>query len=527
MSAAQTRRSQRSRTARPSPDDAAEAPMTVAAVDLGSNSFHMVIGRAVDGDLQILDRFREHVCIAAGLDEQACISEEALTRALGCLERMGQRLRSISSGRVRAVGTNTLRRAKNAVQLRARCEAALGHPIEIISGPEEARLIYLGVVHSRFSSSAQLVVDIGGGSTEIILGEGFQVLKANSLFMGCVGHTRKFFPDGALKRESFRKAEIAARLELRTIEQKIRGMGWENCLGASGTIHAIHEVLRASQWSEGQIDTLGLKRLRKAMIEAGHVDRLVLPGLKEERARVLPGGLAILRAIFKSLRIESMTPSAGALREGVLYDLLGRIRHEDVRDQTIGRLVERYNVDLGQAARVERTALRLLGQIETDWEPGASQIQKLLIWTSRLHETGLAVSHTGFHKHGAYLVGHGDMPGFSADDQAMLAALIGGHRRKISRSLFGVLSPPQAELAMRLCVLFRLAVLLNRSRASETVPQIRLAPDWKAIELVFPEAWSERHPLTLADLEREAAYLVALEIQLKVRESGAVAAQTA
>jgi len=498
-----------------------QEPTTVAAVDLGSNSFHMVIGRFVRGELQIMDRMREQVMLAAGLDDDDHLSEESQARGLACLERIGQRLRSLPSVRVRAVGTNTLRRAKNGREFRARAQTALGFPIEIISGQEEARLIFLGVAHDQFSSDSRLVVDIGGGSTEVILGEGYQALRSHSLFMGCVRYSRRYFPDGVLRKECFHQAEIAAALELRTMQREIRNLGWASCLGSSGTIMAVQEIMRAAGWTDGVITWTGLKKLRRAILACRSLGHLTLPALKSERAPVLPGGVAILRAVFRCLEIDSMTAANGALREGVLHDLLGRMRSDDIRDYTIRRMVERYQADLGQAVRVEQVALRLLKQVDGRWALEPEQIRKLLIWASQLHEIGLALSYTGFHKHGAYLIENSHMPGFSADDQAMLAAIVRGQRRKILPEPFARLAAGTAQTVLRLCVIFRLAVLLNRSRTTQVVPRIEVADDWQRIRLTFPAGWSETHPLTCADLDQEGAYLRALGIETYVEEEAA------
>jgi exopolyphosphatase/guanosine-5'-triphosphate,3'-diphosphate pyrophosphatase len=491
-------------------------PLTIAALDLGSNSFHMVIGRVADHDLTIVDRAREQVSLAAGLDDKNHLSSEAQKRALACLDMFGERLRALPATRVRAVGTNTLRRARNVGSFRRKAEKQLGHAIEILSGVEEARLIYLGALHNRFSPARQLVVDIGGGSTEIILGEGIRVLRSASMYMGCIGYSKRFFPGGVLRKKFFREAEVAAALELEPSRKEMRDMSWEVSVGTSGTIRAIHEILRVNAWSEG-ITRAGMKKLRRAMIDAGSVDRLSLPGLKPERAPVLPGGLAILRSIFKSLDVAPMDISTGALREGVLQDLLRRIQHEDVRDRTIARMMDRYNVDREQAARVEGTAQRLLQQLYGP-AAGDGDSRKLLSWAARLHETGLAISHTAYHKHGAYLVAHSDMPGFSSDDQATMAALIRTQRRKIAIQMFDEVPAGRYEETSRLAVVFRLAVLLNRGRVSQTAPEFRVSDDWKTIRLTFPDGWAERSPLTAADLEREAHYLATLDTTLAVEE---------
>lgn len=498
--------------------DRPNEPLTVAALDLGSNSFHVIIARFLDHELQVIDRVREQVMLADGLDTDDRLTEEAQARALACLERIGDRLRSIPSVRVRAVATNTLRRAKNATPFRVKAQAALGHPIEIVSGQEEARLIYLGVAQDQFSSTTRLLTDIGGGSTEILLGKGYEVLRSHSLFMGCVNYSKRFFGDGSLRKDRFRKAELAAALELRAIQHDLRRMGWERCLGSSGTINAVQEVVRAAGWTDGAITRPAMKKLRRAMVEAGTVDALRFPGLKAERAPVFAGGLAILRGVFRSLEIDAMHVASSAMREGVLYDLVGRIRHDDIRDHTVQRMVERYHVDLGQAIRVEHVALRLLDQLGADRGMDADQARKQLVWASHLHEIGLAISYTGFHKHGAYLIEHSDMPGFSSDDQAILAALVRGQRRKLSPSLFAGLASDITEPVTRLCVVLRLAILLNRNRTAQIVPAIQVADDWSELELAFPAGWAEAHPLTQADLEQEASSLTGIGVELQVVE---------
>jgi exopolyphosphatase/guanosine-5'-triphosphate,3'-diphosphate pyrophosphatase len=497
-------------------------PFTVGSVDLGSNSFHMIIAQLQDQELHIVDRLRDPVCLADGLDEKDRLSDESQERAVAALARFSQRLREIPPGYVRAVGTNTLRRASDASNVRARFEQALGRPIEVISGQEEARLVYLGVSGSDFSEARRLVVDIGGGSTEVILGEGSEVLLSHSLFMGCVKSTRSHFADGAITREQFRTAEIEARLELRSIETRLCAAGWECAVGSSGTIAAVEQWLR----NEGEtlITLPGLKRLRKSMIRTGWIRDLKIEGVRGDRARVLPGGVAILIALFRSLEIESMASTTGALREGVLYDLVGRIRHEDVRDRTVKRLVRRYHVDDEQARRVERSALLLLRQLEPAavlGDPAPIDFQtaeKSLSWAARLHEVGLGVSYTGYHRHGSYLVDHSDMPGFSSGDQRLLAALIRCHRRKLSREFLAELPPALAEVALRLCVILRLAVLLHRGRVPAAHPGFAVNASWTEATLVFPAGWLEGHPLTAADLRREKSYLKSIGLKLVVSE---------
>jgi exopolyphosphatase/guanosine-5'-triphosphate,3'-diphosphate pyrophosphatase len=497
----------------PSPPEDAD---TIAAVDLGSNSFHMIIADVSRDEVQIVDRLRETVRLAAGLDAHNVLGEEAAQRGLDCLRRFGQRVHELPLGAVRAVGTNTLRSAHNGAGFLAAAEEALGHPIEIIAGREEARLIYLGVAHSRADDRGRrLVMDIGGGSTELIIGERFEAQHRESLYMGCVSSTRHYFPDGKLTEGAMRAAEIAAHLELESIERRYRRIGWDHAIGASGTIKAVGATLEANGWAQGGITFAGLQRLRKALLKAGSIGALGLPGLGSDRAAVFPGGVAILLATFEALSIEHMAVSEGALREGLLYDLLGRIRHEDVRARTTRAMAKRYDVARKFAQRVADTALACLQQVARDWQLEGEQNRNMLMWAAQLHEVGLAIAHNQYHKHGAYIVRHSDMPGFSRQEQAFLAALIRGHRRKFPKSELQELAGVHAETARRLCVLLRLAVLLNHGRNKAPPPPLTLHADGSTLELLFAEGWLAEHPLTLANLEREADYLKAAKLTLR------------
>lgn len=489
-------------------------PGILAAVDLGSNSFHMIIARVAEGQLHTLDRLREMVQLGTGLDKKNQLSEAVQQRAIECLQRFGQRLRGMPPGSVRAVGTNTLRQAQNAKQFLSAAQQALGHPIEIIGGGEEARLIYLGVAHSLADDSGRrLVIDIGGGSTEFIIGERFEPLHMESLEMGCVSSSLRHFSNGIISRANMQRAEIAARQELQSIAAHYRAIGWKICIGASGTINAILDVVRANNWGE-TITHVSLRKLRKQLITAGNVKTLNLPGLRSERATVFPGGVAILLAAFESLGIESMTTSDGALREGLLYDLLGRIRHEDIRERTVTVLSARYHVDVQQAQRVEQTALILLKSLATIWD--LKKHLTILSWAARLHEVGLAVSHNQYHKHGAYLIDNSDMPGFSRPDQQLMAALILGQRGKFPLPVFQEFPDELSAIVRGLCIMLRLAVLLNRSRSEQPLPRISFAVIDQAIQMKFPKNWLNEHPLTRADLTQEAHYLKAAGLNLKV-----------
>jgi len=487
------------------PDSTRDLGPGLAGIDLGSNSFHMVVARVIQGQVHVVDRLRDRVQLATGLDARRELTPDAMQRAVVCLERFGQRLRDLPGTNVRAVGTNTLRQAKNARAFIERAEQALGHTIEIISGREEARLIYLGVAHDLSDSGGRrLVVDIGGGSTEVIIGERFEPLSTDSLYMGCVNYSLRYFPDGKLRREDFRQAEIAARVELQPIERSYRTSGWDHAIGSSGTIVAIEQIMRANEWGD-TITHRGLKRLKKALLAAENVGNLSLPGLPPDRATVLPGGVAILQAIFEAFGIESMTAATGALREGLLYDLLGRFRHEDVRDQTIRHFEQTYHVDRDQAARVERTALDFHEQIAGPWELDDENSRQCLKWAARLHEVGLSIAHNGYHKHGAYIIEHADMSGFSREDQLLLALLVRSHRRKFSREELRRLPAARLKTAIRLAALLRLAVCLNRDRGGTAIPSIVLRARGSSVDIAFPPRHFEESPLTRADLDEEVA----------------------
>lgn len=488
---------------------------TLAAVDLGSNSFHLVIAQVHDGALHIVDRLRQPVRLAAGLQANGNLDVASRRRAVACLRLFGHRLRGVE--RVRAVGTNTLRVAKNASAFLAQAQKILGHPIEIIPGPEEARLVYLGASHSVAGSDRRrLVVDIGGGSTECIIGEHFDPLQTDSLDMGCVTYTMRFFRDGQISAKRFRKAKLAASRELQSLLERYRALGWDRAIGSSGTLRAVAGILRANRWSANGMTPAGLRRVEAALIATKKITALRLKGLDNERRAVFPGGLAIVSAVFEQLRIGNMLAADGALREGLLYDLLGRMRHEDPRELTIQRLCERYAVDGAHAARIERTALQLLRPIAEPLGLNGEYPRQLLSWAARLHEVGLAIAYSGYHKHGAYLVLHSQMPGFSRDDKAVLAALIASHRRRLRRPPFAALPGAQRELAEPLAVLLRLAVLLHRGRTPVPAAPIVVRREGKRWVFRFKRAWLVSQPLTHENLREEAQHLAKFGMELRI-----------
>jgi len=495
---------------------------TLAAVDLGSNSFHMIVTRLTDGNIQVVDRLREMVRLRAGLDKQRKLSKEAQQRALDCLQRFAQRLENIPTRNIRIVGTNTLRSAKNSSKFLARAQDILGNPIQVISGIEEARLIYLGVAHSLAENGLRrLVIDIGGGSTEIIIGKKFSPMLMESLPLGCVSMTQEYFPAGKISKKNLNAANLATCLELEGVAHLFKHRGWDNAVGSSGTARCIARVVRAQGWSSGGITRAALKQLRKYLVDAGEIDNIHLDGLGDDRRPVFVGGFAILEALFEILDLREIGVSDGAVREGLIYDLAGRITHEDVRENTVRGLMDKYLVQPHHARNVEATAQVIFEHVADDWALRHDYYLSLLKWAARLHEIGLAIAHGNYHLHGAYLAENSDLSGFSLQEQQFLALLIKTHRQKLKTDAFTVLTDELVQPAMRLCIILRLAVILHRSHSDYALPELEISADEQALEIIFPGGWLAEHALTLADLEKEMKQLKATGYQLKARDATA------
>ncbi|HZX32317.1 MAG TPA: exopolyphosphatase [Rhodocyclaceae bacterium] len=476
---------------------------TVAAVDLGSNSFRLQVGRVVDDQIYPLDSLKEPVRLASGLTADKYLDDASQERALDALRRFGERLGGLDQGAVRAVATNALRVAKNAAEFLPKAEAALGFPIEIIAGREEARLIYIGAAHSLPPAShKRLVVDIGGGSTEFIIGKRHQPQLMESLYMGCVSYSLRFFPDRKIDKKRLREAQVAAAKEIELIAHEYQSLGWKEAVGSSGTARAIADVLEMNGLNpngETGITREGLDRLCELLIKAGSAEDLDLPGVRTDRLPVLPGGIAIMSAIFEELDIERMTYADGALRLGVLYDLLGRFHHHDMRDSTVSQFRRRYQVEGEQAERVQATALAALAQLRAEG-PEEAEVQ-FLTWAAQLHETGISVAHNAYHKHGAYILTYADMPGFSKKDQARLALLVLGHRGKLEK----LARMPLEDGSWDLIFCLRLAVLLHRTRDDRALPAWRAKGTDTGYQLELPADWLAANPWTAAALSEEIA----------------------
>ncbi|MGV0998535.1 MAG: exopolyphosphatase [Fluviibacter sp.] len=493
---------------------------SIAAVDLGSNSFRLEVGRVVEDQIYTLDSLKESVRLASGLQADKSLDLASQERALTALSRFGERLRGLPVDAVRAVATNALRVAKNAPAFLAEAEAALGFPIEIIAGREEARLIYIGAVHSLPASDQQrLVFDIGGGSTEFIIGKRMKPQRLESLFMGCVSYSLKFFPGGLIDRRSMRDAQMAAAKEVSLIAHVYQQTGWGEAVGSSGTAKAIAEILEQNNLNpSGQtgITRAGLDRLCALMIRYKHMEALPLQGVKTDRIPVLPGGVAIMSAIFDTLGIQQAVYADGALRLGVLYDLLGRFHHHDMRTATVKHFQRRYQIESGQADRVSETAMQIFGDLmglklrrSEDRERDIQFIE----WAASLHEVGLSIAHTGYHKHGAYILGYADMPGFSRMDQARLALLVLCHRGKLNK----VDGLNREDVVWRQVLALRLGAILHRSRLESDVPELHASETINGFTLQLPAQWLDANPMTMAALRDETVIWEEAGFRLRIR----------
>ena len=487
---------------------------TLGAVDLGSNSFHLAIGRVVGEQIYPLDSLKETVRLGAGITAQIQLDDEVQERALLALRRFSERLAGMPKGSVRVVGTNALRIAKNSRPFVRKAEAALGFPIEVISGHEEARLIYLGVVHSLpMVEHNRLVVDIGGGSTECIIGQKMKPRTVESLYMGCVSYTSRFFPGGKIDKKSMKNAELAAREQVQTIAERFEQLGWKEAVGSSGTARSLAEVMQKNGVSDLGITAAGLEWLREELLSAGDFKKLALQGLREDRVPVIAGGTAIMSAIFAELGLEEMKVAEGALRDGVLWDLLGRVHHRDIREVTVDQFAQTYHVDLPQAKRVRDLALQLLKEIAPD---ASDDLVSFLDWAARLHEIGMSIAQAAYHKHSAYILAFADMPGFSRHEQGYLSNLVLAQRGKLSKMREAFDDDPRlATLAFCL----RVAIIVYRSRRPLQQLKLRAEARDSGYRLGIGKDWLEDHTLVAHALDEERGEWKSVGLELDLDEN--------
>ena len=493
------------RTPSSSPDSASRWPGQLAAIDMGSNSFRLEIGQLIDGRYRRIDYLKETVRLGAGLDLNGLLTEEATMRGLACLARFAQRLKGFVAPQVRAVATQTLREARNRDQFLARAQAELGFPIEVISGREEARLIYAGVARLQPSSVPRLVVDIGGRSTEMILGQGRKPIRAESFQVGSVSLSLKYFGEGRFTEEAFRQAQVAAGAELEEALEPFAAVHWQEALGSSGTVGAVSQLLGASGVTDGRITPDGLRWLMEQCLRAGKVDRLALPGLKDERRAVIAGGLSILYTLCTHFGIQALLPARGALRQGVIFDLDERLHAtelpqdgHDIRDASVRELQRRFMVDTHQAERVTRVAQTLYESVQ----PRATvEARRELLWACALHEIGMMVSHHDHHRHSAYVLSHVDAAGFSQSQLRRVGTLVLGQRgglRKIEESL------TREDFAWQVLCL-RLGVIKCHARGEVVLDAMSLRRNGASAQIEFAPGWSEANPRTRHLLNEELA----------------------
>lgn len=481
-----------------------QTDLTYAALDLGSNSFHMLVVRVEEQNyMAVIDNLKETVRLGAGLNKKDELTEEAQERALQCLKRFSQRLRGLHPEHIRIVGTNTLRRAKNAREFLQRVQSILPVPVNVLGGSEEARLIYLGVTHYlKRSEDRNFVIDIGGGSTELIVGKNVEPHTRESLPMGCVSWSLKYFPKGRISSKAFDDAVLAVGQRVEPYANLFRAQNWERAIGASGTIKAIAAMHKALGLAGDQITFAGMQQIRDRMLAAKSIDSADLPGLKEDRTPVIAGGFSILYGLFKNLGMEQMQVSPNALREGVLLDLLGRQVNQDKRIETVKRLQKFYGCDLKHASRIRRTAMHLFPQVLDQTLYSRGLAKEILGWAADLHEIGLAIAHHGYHKHGAYILLNGDLDGFSQTEQGLVSFLVLNHRKRLKTHQL----PYENQFDWPLVFILRLAHILHRERRDSPVPDIKIQWRKRSIDLIVDPKWLRNQPLTRYDINLEINY---------------------
>jgi len=478
----------------------------LAAIDLGSNSFHLMVAKAEFGELRPVHALAEKVQLGE-TDDSGLLTDSAIARGLACLERFKQLIDSTSPDKLRIVGTNALRRAKNRQAFIDPAEQIIDTPIDVIYGREEARLIYLGVAHTLSDdANTRLVIDIGGGSTEFILGERFEPKKLESLQMGCVSYGRHYLPEGLIHRDGFEAAYHRARIEVSHIRRRYNSNLWQEAVGSSGTLRAIEALITAAGWRDSGIDRDSLEKLKEALLTFKHTNDINLDGLSDTRKSVVTSGLAITLGIFDGLQIQEMRTSSGALREGVIYDLIGRFSHEDVRTRSVSAMQQRYSADQTIADLVCRRVGLLASAISSEWHLSRSEVD-LLTWAAALHEVGVAVSQKNYSQHSAYLVLNSDLPGFAQQDQEIMATLISGLRGKIRLDALDAIPDRKRQNVARMMVLLRLAVILKHVEEVESIPNLAVCAKGETLTLTYPEDWGEAHPLTIWEiLQSESSF---------------------
>lgn len=489
---------------------------TYAAIDLGSNSFHMVVAKPDGDNIRFVDSLRDSVRLGAGLDSKKRLTPDTEERALETIAKFAERLRDVPTRNIRMVGTNTLRRARDTGRFMSTTRKLIGKPIEIISGREEARIIYSAVAHTLpDTDQKRLVVDIGGGSTEFVVGLGSRPMLLESINIGSVSTTSNHFSKSNGKQKALKRATLAAMLEINPIRKNYADLGWDVAIGCSGTIKATGRILAELGLTDGTITQEGLRNLLKTFSQSSSVSALGLTSISERRAQVIEGGVSVLQGIFRTLNLESMMISEVALREGLIYDMVGKHGHTDTQTETISKLIKRYSIDVEQAKRVQKTANDMFNQAQPVWALDPDTDRALLNWAAQLHEIGMGVAHTQYHKHGAYILENADLLGFSKTQQQALAMMVRFHRRKILLEAFDPLPEKERDTLLKLTSLLRLAALLHRGRHNVDLTDVKLVVKSKRVTVAASNDWLEQHPLTAEELHAETERLLKIDVQLK------------
>ena len=483
-----------------------------AAIDLGSNSFRLHIGKHDGGVIRVVKSARDPIRLAAGLDAKGNLSDAAIHSALACLNSFRQVLAGFELEAVRVVATSAMRVARNSAAFLPAAEQAIGYPIEIISGEEEGRLIYMGVAQSLAQAAERrLVLDIGGGSTEMILGRGADILRVESFSIGTVGQSLAFFVGGIVNAASYEAAILAARSHFEDGAPPYQRQHWKNAYGSSGTIRAIADIIARNQLGDGLLSVASLAALKQRFIAFGHVSKIDMPGLRPDRAGTIIGGLAILIGLFRELAIEQMTPIEAGLRMGVMWDLYLRSTKRDRREQSVRATMHKFHVDEGRAKRVATDALAIYAQLK----PASDTLGTSLRWSGLLHEVGMVVSQTGYHKHAAYIVENADLPGFTTRDQKTMSKLILAQKGNLRKVADALADPDFAKAVLAL----RLAVLFMHSRIEADFSQLRLRMKSR-IELEIKREWVALHPTVAFWIEKEQELWDEVGIDFSVRANG-------
>jgi len=488
-----------------------------AVIDLGSNSFHMLIARLVADSVQTVDKVKRKVRLASGLNENNHLSQEAIARGIECLAFFAERLQDIPASNIRIVATATLRIATNADSFLQQAEKTLNHKINLLSGIQEAEQIYLGVAHTSCSEKQRLVLDIGGASTEIIVGEGFTSKKVCSLNIGCVTFKKQFFNDNNLNDLNFNRAITAAKNILTSVVDEYKKIGWQSALSGSGTMQALAEILQF-QHKPAIVNLAFLQKIKQQLIHCKTINNININGLASDRKPVFASGIAILIALFESLAIKQLQLSSGAIREGLLYEMLPNMRAITIRERTIKALEERFHIDNQHNQRVYTQAQALYQQLASTWQLASDNDRQLLSASCLLHEIGLLLEYKHHQRHGAYILSQADLAGFDQADRQLLVALVRNYKGDIETHLLNEQAATTAQNSYYLLAILRLAVILCRRRGDDILPSYQVSSNNKVIQLSLPKTWLQQHPLICDELKQEQHYLQAIGLSLEIKK---------